>query len=532
MSISFECANCGKAFTVGDEVAGKTGRCKQCGATMQIPMAGEDAAPSDVFDLDEPVLPPARVAPEPTATRRDRPAGKATSDIAQIAARLRAGGPPQPRKPEGSAWKRIGAGVGVVLCILAVAGRVAKMARIGKRLNQPAAAAPASPEQARQQLGAKLAQFASGPIALPRFPDLGPGREVRPGVMFHEVILGPTPMPLDAPPGQGGKIWVYLPAGDHSDHSLPCVLISGAGTNLLNGMELGEGDQAEHWPYVAAGFAVVAFEIDGMLQEADKESDQKVAEAMFRFQKARAGLVNAHIALEYALARVPAIDPGRINVAGHSSAGSLAVLFAETEPRLKSAVAFAPALDYGRNFNPQITQLITNAGFGALLTRYAPLSGVEQLQCPLFLFNARDDETVPITDSEGFITQAQVAGKAITFDVVDSGGHYQPMIDEGIPHAIAWLGGKPLQAEPEPQPEPTPAPEPAAQTPAPPPRDGRTGQPVIQRPRPDRGTQKAARRAAEKGSRSRPEINLRGRPRSTFRRVGAGPRPRWRRWSA
>ena len=39
MSISFACGQCGKPFTVDDQFAGKKGKCKQCGATMQIPSA-------------------------------------------------------------------------------------------------------------------------------------------------------------------------------------------------------------------------------------------------------------------------------------------------------------------------------------------------------------------------------------------------------------------------------------------------------------------------------------------------------------
>ena len=35
--ISFACQQCGKPFTVSDDLAGKTGRCKQCGSVMRIP---------------------------------------------------------------------------------------------------------------------------------------------------------------------------------------------------------------------------------------------------------------------------------------------------------------------------------------------------------------------------------------------------------------------------------------------------------------------------------------------------------------
>lgn len=50
--IGFNCGNCGKRFEVQDTSAGKTGRCKQCGALMKIPAA------SAVFEVEEPIAPP------------------------------------------------------------------------------------------------------------------------------------------------------------------------------------------------------------------------------------------------------------------------------------------------------------------------------------------------------------------------------------------------------------------------------------------------------------------------------------------
>ncbi len=37
MSISFACAGCGEQYTVGDELAGKKGRCHRCGSFYDVP---------------------------------------------------------------------------------------------------------------------------------------------------------------------------------------------------------------------------------------------------------------------------------------------------------------------------------------------------------------------------------------------------------------------------------------------------------------------------------------------------------------
>ena len=127
-----------------------------------------------------------------------------------------------------------------------------------------------------------------GPIETPPLPDIGPGREIEPGVMFHEARL-----PGGDKPGFAGKLWLYLPSGDHAVESLPCVLITAGGSSLLKGIHLSEHARAEQLPYVRAGFAVLAYELDGALPEGRNASEAEMKEAMARFLAARAGLVNA-----------------------------------------------------------------------------------------------------------------------------------------------------------------------------------------------------------------------------------------------
>ncbi len=56
------------------------------------------------------------------------------------------------------------------------------------------------------------------------------------------------------------------------------------------------------------------------------------------FRAADAGLINARNALEYTLAKVPEVNAKQLFSVGHSSAGTLALLFAEHEPRLQAAL--------------------------------------------------------------------------------------------------------------------------------------------------------------------------------------------------
>lgn len=435
MAITFECEGCGKLYTLRDELAGKTGQCKQCGQKMTIPMESDSEGYGLEVAEPEPApeaarLPPRafKPAPQSAGVRRPEfdPPGRSKSK-------------PKP-KPKTSFFGGGGGGERGALGILIA------VALIGLRIYSRWDRAPGRNAQNVQvNAGAPVDPLRgmmvdrSGPIRLPNFPEPGPAREIEPGVMLREVTLGPPRTPIGTPPGFGGKLWLYLPSGEHAPRSLPCVLITGAGSNLLTGMDLSDEDRPEHLPYVRAGFAVLAFELDGALPNRENSSSMERGQAMIRFLNARAGLVNAHIALEYALAKVPEVDPSRISAVGHSSAGTLAVLFAEHEPRLKACVAFAPAVDVEMRFGPGRVAQLSQAGVGDLCVRYSPRQNEDKLQVPLLLFHARDDSNVPAADTEAFASDLQNKGKSVKLDLVDSGNHYDSMINEGIPHAIAWL---------------------------------------------------------------------------------------------
>lgn len=269
-------------------------------------------------------------------------------------------------------------------------------------------------------------------IPLPTFPQRGAMRSIAPGVEFGEVWLAAPP----GEPGRQGRLYLYLPSGDHAPRSLPCVLIAPAGSTPLTGMQLGEGDQAEHTPYVKAGFAVVAYELDGPL-DAPGASERSAFE---QYAAALGGLVNARNALEYVLQKMPEVDPQRIYAAGHSSAGTMALVLAEVEPRIHGCVAYAPATDLVERTKPAATQLrLFVPGSLEFVAEWSPRTHEAQIHCPVFLFHARDDSNVSFDETAEFCSRLQALGKRVTFKAVDSGDHYDSMIREGIPAGIEWL---------------------------------------------------------------------------------------------
>jgi dienelactone hydrolase len=423
MSISFECPQCGKAFSVGDEFAGKKAKCKQCGGTMIVPAAAaapvsaKAVPPPDLYGFDEPAtLPPRAGAPKPET-------------VSSKSSGFRKGN----EASSGESKKRF-AGFGSVLFVIFIALRIYGRAARDRPVQPPA--------QVPQGFASALAS--TTPWVMPPLPDRGPMREFQPGVMFQEVRIGPGHPAPGMPPAHGMTLYFYLPPGEHEPGSLPCVLVAPAGSIVITGMDLGEGDQKEHVPYVRAGFAVLSYSLDGHVPDLKAATDGQIKHASEAFLAAKSGLTNAKVALEWLLAKAPEVDKDRIYTAGHSSAGTMALLLAENEPRIKKAAAFAPRSDVEGNFPGPQKQALRQAlpGVNEFFTTYNPKQHPDKVDCPLFLFHARDDSVVPVAETETFASTLKGLGKDVTVEIVPSGGHYNPMIGQGIPMAIAWFNGQ------------------------------------------------------------------------------------------
>ncbi len=247
------------------------------------------------------------------------------------------------------------------------------------------------------------------------------------------------------------KLWIYRPILS-SGAQVPCVLIAPAGTDLAQGIALGDGDRPEHYPYARAGMVTVAYELDGQSERGD-DSDATTIRTAREFMAAEGGLQNAQDALDYALANIPEIDAQRIYVAGHSSAATVALHVAQNEPRIAACLAYAPATDLANGMNSQLFAGLTReiSGYDAFLDGYSPQPNAAKLRCPLFLFHARDDQTIPTAEVEKFAESVKETNAKVTFYQVERGGHYDSMINQGVPQAISWLRALPKVANWKPE---------------------------------------------------------------------------------
>lgn len=387
MSIAARCRTCGRRYAIREDFAGQSVPCKKCGAMFKVPAPAEEEV--GFFERED---------------HRPRSSGGSKGPLISIA----------------------------------VAGGVVLVAAIGfglffliRSLNSTDDDGKISPDK----------------VAVPSFPDLPPPKvHAASGAKIHFVDLGQVADNKDEP-GMRMKMRVYLPPGEHQPGSLGCMLVAPAGTPLLYGNDMdNDSYHAETLPYVQAGYAVVFYSIDGPVRNSKTASNAEIAAAYKKFKAAQAGVVNGRNALEFVKAKLPQVDPQRIYSAGHSSAGVLSLLLAAHEPRIAGCIAYAPATDVETRLADAIKdrtyrQLLP--GLKEFLHESSPTNHVDKFDCPLFVQHARDDRNEPFRTTEQFVSKLRAAKKNVTFSVSFRGGHYQSMVREGIPRAIAWLKNLP-----------------------------------------------------------------------------------------
>jgi dienelactone hydrolase len=448
--IQVQCSGCGKKLAAPEKFAGKTVKCPACQTAVAIPAAASaspavEAKPS----ADKKTAAVGTTAPLPSPKPAASPKASAPPDAAlqQPAPKPASAMPRTPANRQklytgvAAAAAILGALIGVIgvhLFPSRPAGGTGSLP--GNVATRPPINAAAGDDTA--PLPIKATVDVSKTPRPTGFVQAGPGIEVATVAL---AIPG-------GGPGQRNTLWIYKPEGPHAPHSLGCIFIAPAGAPVFAGNVLGDGDREEHLPYVKAGYVVVALEIDGPYQS-EQLSEPLVKASFAQFLAASGGLVNGANAIQYVLATMPEVEPGRLYVAGHSSAATFALLFAEHEPRIKACIAYAPLSDLSATVRGQsmapLMQLLPG------LSRLSPQVHAKQLTCPLFLFHAENDTVVPIDVSRKFLAKVKETNAQVTFRTVPMGDHHDSMIGEGIPRALQWLATLPAEQAARPSPRRT-----------------------------------------------------------------------------
>jgi hypothetical protein len=283
-------------------------------------------------------------------------------------------------------------------------------------------------------------------VAEPKRPEMA---LVSPGVLRGELTLR-----YDS--GATNKLWLYLPdTGGRPmlDRSLPLVLFAPSGTQGLNGAAPSEVDEAEHLPWVRAGFAVAAFESDGALpitKDGAAPSAQDYLKSIHAFRETAGGLMNAVEALDAASKVLREADPDRVVLVGSGSGGTVALNVARAWHKLqwaRAVVVFSPILDVAGATDKLMLDALDSAqpGVAKFARESSPGLVPEQLKTPAFLFTSREpavsvtgEATSDAASLERYADQLRAAGQSPQLVVMPTGDPYTAMVRDGIDLAIEW----------------------------------------------------------------------------------------------
>lgn len=239
--------------------------------------------------------------------------------------------------------------------------------------------------------------------------------------------------------GKQRSLVVHFPSGQHASKSLPCVLVPPAGSNLVTGQKI-NGDTDLLNKYLRKKMVVVTYELNGALHKDNISDQKKFREAYLDFVYAQAGLENSQNAFEYAVRHIDQVNPKLVFVAGHSSGGSHALLFAAHEPRLAGCVAYCPdtnmgdytdsALDFYGRFLPGLDRFVVKA---------SPQTRVQDIQCPVLIFAARDDDIVDFDATESFCRKLRETNIRVIYRWTDEGGHFESYQSNGLDAGVDWI---------------------------------------------------------------------------------------------
>mgnify|MGYP002854412865 CR=1 FL=1 len=266
------------------------------------------------------------------------------------------------------------------------------------------------------------------------------------GVLKPEVGVTFQEFRATRPGSTPQRIWFYLP-DPLLEGALPLVIVPPAGDRLFAASVLGHRSQPEHFPYARAGYAVVAFSVEGEPDpsipnfEGKGPSSKALLEASGRYRNGEGGVNSGRAALNFALSRLN-IDRNRIFAAGHSSAGKIVLMMAATDTRIRAVAAYAPVVDVLGYLKPRVVDLLERkpSGYRPFLKWSSPTSHLSDITVPTLLFYTRDDAATSFSETEQFAEALSKTNPNVKFIAMDNGHHYKAMIRHGIPAGLEWFG--------------------------------------------------------------------------------------------
>jgi len=304
-------------------------------------------------------------------------------------------------------------------------------------VNEPPPKGPDSNELARILLGSGNPQHEEdgiqGVIRRRTYAELSDG--IR---RFHLVLPG----------RDGGLAWVYLPAGSYQIGGSPCILLAPTAKDATSrmsavvGRRLTSGDVADHLSWASQGFVVVAVEMDGAVPDPDHADPNDLDLAIGEFIAGDGGARPLRAALGALQQQVPEVDLKRVYVAGHGIGGGAAIRAAMAErSRIAGCALLAPVVNLLDYLDAETLAYLEQVRPGVRrdLERLSFVPGKSRITCPTFVFHARGDARVPVSQSNALFDALEQARVPVFSSFPSGGDHYATSYRSGTDEAIRWL---------------------------------------------------------------------------------------------
>ena len=209
------------------------------------------------------------------------------------------------------------------------------------------------------------------------------------------------------------RFLVFLPTKP-AKAKLPCVFVAPSATAPLYGQTIDEENvvYSHYINYAIAGYAVIAYDIDGYIDQIDRinetslvtQPDKLVINSLKAYKASDAGVLNAKLAIDYAVARLPQIDPDAMYTAGAGAGGTTSLMVAATDKRIKAAIAYSPITDVSKQYG-SLVETISKAvpGYKDFIDRSSPHRNIEKMNKPIFIFHDDRSTKTSLEDTTNFV---------------------------------------------------------------------------------------------------------------------------------
>ncbi|WP_310489482.1 hypothetical protein, partial [Chamaesiphon sp. VAR_69_metabat_338] len=246
--------------------------------------------------------------------------------------------------------------------------------------------------------------------------------------------------------------FIYIPTHP-AKSKIPCIFVAPSGTTPLYGQKLEPMRREEYIEYIKAGYAVMAYDVDGAIQDMSKANEEPLLRdpdkiVTYRLKEHKAsdgGVLNTKLAIDYAIARIPQIDPNAIYTGGTGSGGTIALMAAAADNRVKGAIVFNPVTDIPKKF-PRLIENISKVvtRYPEAIERFSPYQNALKINKPLFIFQDDISTMNSAEDTNSFIELVSKSNSAVTFfhTPVPPDFRYTIQPPAGNKQSIEWLNSQ------------------------------------------------------------------------------------------